>query len=141
MAETLIDTMGQISSAPEKFAGYPPGTRAMQVYGGNGGYMLSSFRRLSRDIICERDAQPDMAQTMHLIAGGTIQSKVDKAKLRWELSDEALIEDIYLKALVRQPSAKERAAVLERIAQGNRKAAFEDLLWAIFNSKEFMHQH
>jgi len=141
MAESLIDVMSQASGVPEKFAGYPPETRAMQVYGGGGGYMLSSFGRLSRDIICERDSQPDMAQTMHLIAGSTIQAKVSKAKLPWELPDDALIEHVYLSTLVRKPSSIEQDALRERIAKGERKAVFQDLLWAIFNSKEFMYQH
>src|SRR5205807_6988753 len=64
-AESLLDAMSEVTGVQEKFAGYPPGTRAMQVYGVGGGYMLSSFGKLNRDIICERDAQPDMAQTMH----------------------------------------------------------------------------
>ncbi len=141
MAEMLIDTMSQVAGVPEKFAGYPPETRAMQLSGGGGGYMLSSFGRLSRDILCERESQPDMAQTMHLISGSTIQAKVSKAKLPWDLGDEALIEHVYLSALVRKPSEAEKKAILERIGKGDRKAAFEDLLWAIFNSKEFMYQH
>ena len=141
MAEILVDTMSQTAQVEEKFAGYPPETRAMQVYGGGGSYMLSSFGRLSRDIICERDAQPDMAQTMHLISGSTIQDKVSKAKLPWDLSDDALVDHVYLAALVRQPSEAERNAIRTRIGSGERKAVFQDLLWAIFNSKEFMYQH
>lgn len=140
-AEMIVDAMSQVSGAPEKFAGYPPETRAMQVYGGGGGYMLSSFGRLSRDIICERDAQPDMAQTMHLISGDTVQRKLAKAKLPLELNDEALAEHVYLSALVRKPRANETAALQARIAAAGRKTAFEDLLWALFNSKEFLYQH
>ena len=141
MAEILVDTMSQTAQVEEKFAGYPPETRAMQVYGGGGSYMLSSFGRLSRDIICERDAQPDMAQTMHLISGSTIQNKVSKAKLPGDLSDDARVDHVYLAALVRQPSEAERSAIRTRIVSGERKAVFQDLLWAIFNSKEFMYQH
>jgi hypothetical protein len=29
----------------------------------------------------------------------------------------------------------------ERIAKGDRKAAYQDLLWALMNSKEFLYQH
>ncbi len=140
-AEMIVDAMSQVSGSPEKFAGYPPETRALQVYGGGGGYMLSSFGRLSRDIICERDAQPDMAQTMHLISGDTVQRKLAQAKLPWELKDEALAEHVYLSALVRKPRANELAALQARIAAAGRKTAFEDLLWALFNSKEFLYQH
>lgn len=140
-AEVILDAMSQVSGTPEKFAGYPPETRAMQVYGGGGGYLLASFGKLSRDIICERDAQPDMAQTMHLISGDTVQRKLAKAKLPWELSDEALAEHVYLSALVRRPREAEAAALRARIAAAGRKTAFEDLLWALFNSKEFLYQH
>jgi hypothetical protein len=140
-AEAMLDAMSQVAGVEEKFAGYPPGTRAMQVYSGGGGYMLASFGRLNRDIICERDSQPDMAQTMHLISGSTIQKKVEKAKLDFALSDGELVERVYLSALARMPSDSERAAMAERIGKGDRKAAYQDLLWALMNSKEFLYQH
>lgn len=142
LAETLLDTMSQATGVPEKFPGYPPGTRAMQVYAaGAGGYLLSSFGRLSRDILCERDAQPDMAQTMHLISGATLQNKITQAAFDPALSNEQLLEQIYLRSLVRLPSAAERTAVLAMAKAGDRRKVFEDLLWAILNSKEFLYQH
>ena len=104
--------------------------------------MLSSFGRLSRDIICERDSQPDMAQTMHMISGSTIQNKVNKAKLDLALTDDALLDRVLLTSLVRKPTDAERSAVMEKIKTGSdRKAVYQDLLWAILNSKEFLYQH
>ena len=141
-AETMLDAMGEVTGVPEKFAGYPPGTRAMQVYGAEaGGYMLSSFGRLSRDIICERDSQPDMAQTMHMISGSTIQKKIDGMKLPLKVSDNDLIDRFFLTALVRKPTAEERDAALQRVKTADRAAAYQDLAWAILNSKEFLYQH
>jgi hypothetical protein len=141
MAEVMLDAMSQATGAPEKFPGYPPGTRAAQVYGGGGSYMLSSFGRLNRDIICERDSQPDMAQTMHMISGATIQRKIGAMKMNLELTDDALIEDLFLSALARRPVERERAAVLAQTGKGDRKAAYQDLMWSILNSKEFLYQH
>jgi hypothetical protein len=141
-AETMLDAMSSATGVEERFPGYPPGTRAMQVYSGGGGYMLSSFGRLSRDIICERDTQPDMAQTMHMISGSTIHKKVNAANIDLSGSDETVLDHIYMSSLVRKPGPEERAAILERIQRGaDRKAVFQDLLWAILNSKEFMYQH
>jgi hypothetical protein len=140
-AEAMLDAMSQATGVPEKFNGYPPGTRAMQVYAGNGGYMLASFGRLSRDIICERESQPDMAQTMHMISGNTVQRKVNGAQLDLSLSDNALLDRIYLTSLVRFPTDEERTAVQAALAKGERKAVYQDLLWAILNSKEFLYQH
>jgi hypothetical protein len=141
MAEVMLDAMSQVTGAPEKFAGYPPGTRAAQVYGGAGGYLLASFGRLNRDIICERESQPDMAQTMHMISGATIQRKIASMKIDLARSDDALIDTLFLSALVRPPTARERTAVLAQLAQGDRKAVYQDLVWSILNSKEFLYQH
>jgi hypothetical protein len=141
-AETLLDAMSTVTGVEERFAGYPPGTRAMQVYSGGGGYMLSSFGRLNRDIICERDSQPDMAQTMHMISGSTIHKKVSGARIDLAGSDHEVFERIYRTSLVRSPSPEERKAIRDRIAAGaDRKAVYQDLLWAILNSKEFLYQH
>jgi hypothetical protein len=141
MAETMLDAMSQVTGVNEKFNGYPPGTRAMQVYGGAGSYMLASFGRLNRDIICERDSQPDMAQTMHMISGSTIQKKVSSMKVDLNAGDDELIERTFLRALVRKPSAEEKAAALARIQKGDRAAAIQDLTWALLNAKEFLYQH
>jgi hypothetical protein len=148
MAEILSDAMSQATGVPERFRGYPPETRAMQVYGTASGYMLSSFGRLNRDIICERDHQPDMAQTMHLISGDTVNRKIASPKSALEtwlkdpaLDDNRLIDRIYLTSLVRFPTAKERSTLLARLKDGDRKAVYQDLWWAILNSKEFLYNH
>jgi len=78
---------------------------------------------------------------MHMISGSTVQKKIDAAKLDLTLSDDALIERIYLSALVRMPEPEERQALRAALASGDRKAAYQDLLWAILNSKEFLYQH
>ncbi|MDQ6705655.1 MAG: DUF1553 domain-containing protein [Acidobacteriota bacterium] len=140
-AETLLDAMSEVTGVPERFQGYPPGTRAMQVYGVGGGYMLSSFGKLSRDIICERDSQPDMAQTMHMISGSTVQKKIAGMKFDSALKDDEVIDRIFLTALVRKPTAEEREAALQRLKATDRMAAYQDLTWAILNSKEFLYQH
>lgn len=103
--------------------------------------MLSSFGRLNRDIICERDSQPDIAQTMHLISGSTISNKVLKAKLDLEMNDAELLDRIYVAAVTRKPTEAERSAVQAELAKRDRRAVYEDVLWAMVNSKEFMYQH
>ncbi len=151
MGEQMLDAMTELTGVSEKFNGYPPGTRAMQVYSG-ANYMLAAFGRLNRDIICERDQQPDMAQTMHLIGGDTIQRKIAAPSSdleRWlkdaSLSDDRILERIFLRAWARYPRDAERAAIRaalgEAASAAHRRAVFQDLLWAIVNSKAFLYNH
>jgi len=54
--------------------------------------------------------------------------------------DDAIVE-IYLKALAREPSERELATCREHVKQvDNRGEAYEDLLWSLLNSTEFLHR-
>src|SRR5207237_5589365 len=73
MAEQLADSITEVTGVPEKYRGYMLGTRAMEVAQGAPSYFLATFGRMkAREVICERDTQPDMAQAMHLISGETL---------------------------------------------------------------------
>lgn len=141
MAEQMLDTIAQVTGIPEKYKGYPPGTRAMQVYVGTPNYMLSTFGRLNREIICERDQQPDIVQTLHLISGDTIHKKLAKWQPDASLNDNQQLDRIFLSSLARYPDAVERERVLEDLKTKDRAQVFQDLLWAILNSKEFLYNH
>ncbi len=53
----------------------------------------------------------------------------------------AVIEELYLRTLSREPTEKERDTALKYCqATKNRPAVFEDLLWALVNSSEFSHR-
>ena len=144
MAETLTDAIAQATGVPDKFPGYPPGTSARQVYSGSS-YMLSTFGRLNRDIICERDTQPDIVQTMHLISGDSIQKKLTASAgvaTKWAAAPaEEVAERLFLRTLSRFPTAKERDAITQALKDGDKMAAIQDALWAILNSKEFLYNH
>ena len=105
----------------------------------------------AREVICERDTQPDMAQAMHLISGETLMRQttakggnLDKWMADGSINDEEIVRRIFLASVVREPDDREIALALEPIrAKGvtARRAAFEDVLWTIFNSKEFLFNH
>lgn len=55
--------------------------------------------------------------------------------------DELLIDELYLRTLAREPTAYEREHARSYIASvGRRSEAFEDYLWALLNSAEFVHR-
>jgi hypothetical protein len=152
MAEQLIDAMSEVTGVPEKFSGFPPGTRAMSIPRGAPLYFLQTFGRVKdRAVICERDTQPAMTQAMHLIGGDTLQRQITAKESRltaWledsSLSDEAIVKRLFVAALVREPDARELSLALAPIrARGaaSRRQAFEDALWALLNSKEFLYNH
>jgi len=149
IAETLLDAMSTAAEAKVKIAGYPPGTKAIRVAIGAPNYFLMTFGKLqARDQICERDQEPNVSQAMHLVNGDTlndlIQAKgniVDRVLGQSAWPDDQRIEEMYLIALSRCPTAEEASGFKAQLAgvsdDPGRKKLYQDLLWAILNSKEF----
>lgn len=53
--------------------------------------------------------------------------------------DEAIVLDLYLTCLAREPNDAELQVALDHLQSGaDRAAAFEDLLWSLLNSKEIL---
>ncbi|MBL9084626.1 MAG: hypothetical protein JNK76_22675, partial [Planctomycetales bacterium] len=49
------------------------------------------------------------------------------------------LDALYWNALSRRPSKEERAAMVEHIESAkDRRAAWQDVAWALLNSKEFL---
>jgi hypothetical protein len=92
-----------------------------------------------------------MVQAMHLISGETLMRQttakggnLDKWMADSSLTDEDVVRKIFLAAVVREPDHREiEAALLPLQAKGaeSRRQAFEDVLWTVFNSKEFLFNH
>ena len=152
MAEQLVDAVSQVTGVPEEYRGFVPGTRAMTIPAGAPSYFLETFGRLkARDKIAERENQPNMAQTMHLISGDTIDRKItakggtlDRWMADTSLGDDRIVKRLFLATLVRPPTEAELSLALAPVrAEGSaaRRRAFEDTLWGIFNSKEFLFNH
>jgi hypothetical protein len=103
--------------------------------------MFATFGRPNRETICERDPAPDIVQTLHLISGDTINKKITQWKPDSGLNDEQQLDRIYLTSLSRHPGPAERQAVQTALAKQHRREVYQDVLWAILNSKEFMYIH
>jgi hypothetical protein len=65
------------------------------------------------------------------------------AKLLKECKDDsACIDSIFLASLNRHPRPRESKAIEESLKTGDkREEVFQDLFWAILNSKEFAFNH
>ena len=166
MAEVLLDGISQVTSVPTEFKQiefpgadvrstdfYKPGTRAIGLYDSAvRSYFLKTFGRNPRDITCEceRSEEPSMVQVLHLSNGDTVNEKL-KAKdsrvtqlLESKKSPTEIVEDVYLSALSRQPTDREReqlASLIEAAPEQEKRTAIEDLFWAVLTSKEFLFSH
>jgi hypothetical protein len=164
MAEVLHDAIVQVTEVSAKFSDlllfdgsttktdfYPEGTRALQLYDSAvSSYFLKTFGRNEREITCEceRSNKPSMVQVLHLSNGDTLNQKLSGKKScvtnLLPKRDTEVIDKAYLACLARYPTADERkrlAAVFGETPKDQRRAAVEDLFWAIMTSREFLFQH
>jgi hypothetical protein len=155
-AEVLLDSVDRVTGSPTKFAGVPQGTRAVQLPDSSfNSYFLTVFGRpdSASACECERANEANLAQGLHLINSSEVHGKLSNGAGRAaELSkDEAEIHDkireIYLIALSRQPTDEEMGAVYAYLQkkseaeQPNMQQAYEDILWTMLNTKEFLFNH
>jgi hypothetical protein len=150
-AEQLLDAIAAATGVPEKFDGFPLGTRAAQLPdSGVPSYFLELFGRPARQIACEceRVSEPNVAQVLHLMNNAGLNGRIasDQGRVaRLMAADRppaALADELYLAALSRFPSPEEqRVAVAALTASKERRRTAEDLLWALVNSKEFLFNH
>lgn len=169
MAEVLHDAVVQVTDVPTKFDTvafpgndkqktefYPEGTKAIQLYDSAvENYFLDAFGRNPRNIVCEceRSAEPTMVQVLHISNGNTINEKLESASSRVEtllqlrhngLSDEALVDEIYLTCFSRFPTAEKREELLKfltPVGSADERATIEDIFWGLMSTREFLFNH
>jgi hypothetical protein len=151
-AEVLLDMVCQATGVAEKFPGVPAGYRAIQLWDSKvPHYFLRLFGRPVRTsaCVCERNAEPGVAQVLHLLNSPALHDKLTDeggsvARLiRQHGEDAPLIEELYLTFYSRYPSADERRVAREHMQHHHdqRRQAAEDLAWSMMNSLEFMFNH
>ncbi len=168
MAEVLHDSIVTVTGVPSKFTeiefpgadksptkDYPEGTRSLELHDSAvANYFLKTFGRHQRRITCdcERSDQPTVIQVLHLNNGTTINEKLSSPESivgRWMkegLPLEEVIDQAYLAALSRSPSNEERSKILALVADADkenvaRRESFEDVLWSLMTSPEFLFAH
>ncbi|WP_422926548.1 DUF1549 domain-containing protein [Singulisphaera sp. PoT] len=147
-AEVLLDAVSQLSGVPTDFSGLPQGTRAIELPDESvGSTFLDTFGRPKRDTPCECERVTDasLGQSLMLINSGEIQTKLAAAGSRAEaLAKDARpevekVDELFWTAYARTPSSGESATALAHLAAhpDQKRQAYEDLIWALMNAKEF----
>lgn len=149
-AEVLLDSIDDLTLAKTSFKGLPKDTRAIQLPDNQfSSYFLSVFGRpdSASACECERSTDATLAQTLHLLNSPDILKKVTGPRASNFAKDkkrnhEEKVREIYLLAFSRQPSQSELELVFNHIQQrGNVQEAYQDLLWVLINTKEFLFNH
>jgi hypothetical protein len=150
-AEQLLDALCDVTALPEKFAGLPLGTRAIQLPDGEVNHpFLKTFGQPARELACEceRESDSNLAQALQLINGPTINEKIRNPNNRLgkllgaKKTDQEILNELYLTALARAPLPAEVNAALGHVNKAaDKRKAWEDVLWALLNTREFLFRH
>jgi hypothetical protein len=146
-AEVLLDAISKVSGNPQAFPGLPAGTQAIELPDESvGSTFLDVFGRPKRDTACECERVTDatLGQSLMLLSSNEIQTKIasgggrSEALAKDKRPDAVKVDELFWLAFAREPSSSEMAAAIGHLDKTkDKKQAFEDILWALLNAKEF----
>ena len=146
----LLDALNQATGTKERFGEFPPETKPVELSLPVGSYFLDTFGRSHREFLADLEprGEPTLIQVLHILnspyvndkvrsGGGTVNTlAADKA-----VTDDQLVNALFVKTFGRPPSAKEKAACVRTLAGAKtpqeREEAAQDLLWALISAREF----
>jgi hypothetical protein len=156
-AEVLLDAIDSLFGQRTKFAGMPVGTRAVQLPdSGFDSFFLTAFGRPQAVSACEceRTGDASLVQSLHLTNSAALQQQLaaDEGRAAKLAADAARgydekIRELYLTAFSREPQQAERERLTSYFSavkpddKAATRAAYEDALWALVNTKEFLFNH
>jgi hypothetical protein len=155
-AEVLYDALAQVTDTPADFSGLPKDShaphRAIALPDESfASYFLDVFGRPQRlsACECERVGEANLAQVLHLLNSSEVRNRLTKTGGRADRlasdprPDATKVDELFLWALGHEPTSGQREAALAHIARRaqDKKAAYEDILWSLVNTKEFEFNH
>jgi hypothetical protein len=161
-AELLLDSICAATGEPESFTGMPEGTRAVQLPDGQviytGGRYASWDRhpflkvlgQPAREAVCECERESDLnvARALEMKNGSFVLGKLRAPNNRLGrllakgLSDPDIVTELFLATLSRPPRPDEARSAIEHVTKSdNKRAAWEDIQWALLNTNEFLFRH
>ncbi len=150
-AEQLLDAICTVTEVPEKFTGpaaghagraaarrrrQPPVPQDVRPAGPRVGLRVRARER----------QQPRPGAAAHQRPDGQREAaqrrQPHRPAAQAKTSDAEMLDDLYLSTLSRPPSETEMKMSLEHVAQAtDKRKAWEDVHWALLNTKEFLFRH
>jgi hypothetical protein len=127
------------------------GTRSVQLPDGEVNHpFLKTFGQPARELACEceREGDSNLAQALQLINGPSVNDRLRNPNNRIgkllgkKMADRDVLNELFLVSLSRQPNEAESKAMLDHVTKAmDKRRAWEDVHWALINSKEFLFRH
>lgn len=147
-AEVLFDAINHVVGLPANFGGVPAETTAVQLPdNGFNNYFLQVFGKPESESACECERSPEanLAQSLHLLNSSDVQNRLQNGQgfaatlvNDKERTEEDKAQSLYLRVFARLPTAEEIQLIQSHLASlENKQQAWEDILWAAINAKEF----
>lgn len=164
-AEVMLDAIDFLTGARTDFSGLPLGTRAVSLPDNSYNQSTSFLKVFGRPegssvCECERIQSSSLAQSLYLMNSNEIKAKLSFSGGRAEMLAKSnlaafeKIRELYLAAYSRPPVADELRLAEEYLRkerlddkgnpineQTSQRIAYEDLIWALMNTKEFLFNH
>jgi hypothetical protein len=150
-AEPLLDAIDDATAVRTKFDKVPRGTRAIELPDARyNNYFLITFGKPRREGVCEceRVSEPNLAQALHTLNSDLLAAKIADPKgrvahlLAAKKPHDDIVAELYLATLCRRPTTAEQASCRKLLTEAaDAKAFYEDLLWSLLNSKQFLFVH
>ncbi len=152
-AEVLYDVFHQVTKSTQRFSGLPADSKAIQITDATSApYFLKVFGQPQGDTACEceRSQSANLAQSLHLLNSKEVQNKITSGSSRAALlakdtkrPNEEKIKELYRWVYSRAPQDQEMKFALSYIEKHKAKpqVAYEDIIWALINTKEFLFNH
>ncbi|MFO0975429.1 MAG: DUF1549 and DUF1553 domain-containing protein [Planctomycetaceae bacterium] len=147
-AEVLYDAVNAVAETPSNFGTIPQGTTAVQLPdNGFNNYFLQVFGKPEAESACECERSPEanLSQSLHLLNSNDVQGRLQSGQGRAarfarekDRPTEEKITELYMAALGRRPSQTEVQFIMARLPDyQNPQQAWEDVIWAMLNAREF----
>ena len=152
-AEVLLDAIDAVTGLTTRFPGHPATGRAVSLPDDSfntSSYFLTVFGRPENSSACECERTQDssLAQSLHLLNSKGIQEKLTNgngsatALAKDTRPAEERLKQLFVTAYARQPQPEELKKATDYLTKKNGdQGAWEDMVWALLNTKEFLFNH
>eukprot|EP00913_Durusdinium_trenchii_P005685 g5303.t1 len=143
-AEVAVDTLQTATGVRLNFGNdVPRGARAIEIApsrlrSATAGRLFQVFERPARKTVCdcERRGDPSVRQALFLMTDTQLLTDASSGRLKQllagDLTDDAIVDELFLATFSRFPKPDERAAVRQHLkSKSDRNKAFADLFWAL----------